>query len=86
MEDVVENANIEITEQEESTGSFLSSLFLGTMPNKRLRSKVWGDFIPTFVDGKVTRAECMQCHQVLNCSSSYGTSNLLKHQAKAAGA
>ncbi|KAL6846633.1 hypothetical protein ACP4OV_024081 [Aristida adscensionis] len=80
MEDMYENANTGIADQEESTGSIPHPLFLGTTTNKRLRSKVWSDFITTLVDGKVTRAECMHCHQVFNCSSSYGTSNLLKHQ------
>lgn len=59
MEDLAGNAN-DLVEQEESTGSIPSPLFTSTMLNKRLRSKVWDDFIPTFVDGKVTQAECMQ--------------------------
>ncbi|CAN6204342.1 unnamed protein product [Urochloa humidicola] len=62
--EVVENANNITDEQEESSDSVLSPLFSGTKLNRRLRSKVWDYFIPTFVDGKVTRAECRQCHQV----------------------
>ncbi|CAN6217521.1 unnamed protein product [Urochloa humidicola] len=80
MEIVVGNANNVIDEQEESSGSVLSPLFSGTKPNKRFRSKVWDYFIPTFVDGKVMRAECMQCHKVYKCGTS-GTSSLLRHQA-----
>nr|CAB3457861.1 unnamed protein product [Digitaria exilis] len=53
MEDVIDNVNNDIVEQEESTGSIPSPLLRSTRPNKRLRSKVWDDFIPTFVDGKV---------------------------------
>ncbi|CAL5081285.1 unnamed protein product [Urochloa decumbens] len=78
--EVVGNANNVIDEQEESSESVLSPLFLGTKLNKRFRSKVWDYFIPTFVDGKVTMAECMQCHQVYKCGTS-GTSSLLRHQA-----
>uniref|UniRef100_A0A0A9BFC3 BED-type domain-containing protein n=1 Tax=Arundo donax TaxID=35708 RepID=A0A0A9BFC3_ARUDO len=62
MEDVAENANNDIAEQEESSHSVPSPLFSGTKPNKRLWSKVWDDFIPTFVDGKSVWAECMHCH------------------------
>ena len=52
MEDVVDNVNNELVEQDESTGSIPSQLFCTTRPNKRLRSKVWDDFIPTFIDGR----------------------------------
>ncbi|XP_025876027.1 zinc finger BED domain-containing protein RICESLEEPER 3 [Oryza sativa Japonica Group] len=75
-ENEVDDAD-DMVEQEESSGSAPSPLLLGTRP-KRLRSKVWDDFTPIFVDGKVARAECMHCHRVFNS----GTSNLLKHQAK----
>ncbi|CAN6210600.1 unnamed protein product [Urochloa humidicola] len=76
MEDLAGNAN-DLVEQEESTGSIPSPLFTGTKLNKRLRSKVWDDFIPTFVDGKVTRAECIHCHQFF--SGTNGTSSLIRH-------
>ncbi|KAL6846634.1 hypothetical protein ACP4OV_024082 [Aristida adscensionis] len=79
MEDVVDNAN-NISDQEESTGSIPGPLFSGTNLNKRLRSKVWDDFIPTFVDGKIDRAECMHCHHVFR--GTHGTGSLLRHQAK----
>ncbi|WVZ64818.1 hypothetical protein U9M48_014287 [Paspalum notatum var. saurae] len=52
MEDVDENVNNGIDE-EESTGCVPSPRSSGTNLNKRLRSKVWDVFIPTFVDGKV---------------------------------
>ncbi|WVZ64832.1 LOW QUALITY PROTEIN: hypothetical protein U9M48_014301 [Paspalum notatum var. saurae] len=42
---------------------------------------VWDVFIPTFVDGKVARAECMLCHRVFNYCSTNGTSSLLRHHA-----
>ena len=77
MEDVVDNVKNEVVEQEDSTGSIPSPLL--ARPNKRLRSKVWDDFIPTFVDRKVVRAECMHCHRVFNCG---GTSSLWNHQAR----
>nr|CAB3453285.1 unnamed protein product [Digitaria exilis] len=81
MEDVDENGNNGINEQGDSTNSVPSTLLSGTKLNKRFRSKVWDDFIPAFVDGKVAWAECMMCHRVLNCSSKiHGTSSLLKHQ------
>ncbi|OEL35796.1 hypothetical protein BAE44_0003187 [Dichanthelium oligosanthes] len=76
MEDLAGNAN-DLVEQEESTGSIPSPLFTGTTLNKRLRSKVWDDFIPTFADGKVTRAECMHCHRVFGGTN--GTSSLIRH-------
>lgn len=63
--------------EQESTGSIPSPIFSGTNLNKRLRSKVWDDFIPTFVDGKVARAKCMHCHQVFGGTN--GTSSLLRH-------
>jgi hypothetical protein len=78
MENEANNANNDMVEQEESTGSAPCQVFSGRNP-KRLRSKVWDDFTPIYIDGKVTRAECMHCHQVFNNN---GTSKLLKHQAK----
>ncbi|CAL5074495.1 unnamed protein product [Urochloa decumbens] len=82
MEDVIDNVKNDIVEQEESTGSIPSPLFCSTRPNKRLRSKVWDDFIPTFVDGKVVRAECMHCHWTFNYSSTNGTTSLRNHLAR----
>uniref|UniRef100_A0A0E0CUT5 BED-type domain-containing protein n=1 Tax=Oryza meridionalis TaxID=40149 RepID=A0A0E0CUT5_9ORYZ len=78
--DKLENAD-DMVEQEESSGSAPNPLFLGTRP-KRLRSKVWDDFTPIYIDGKLARAECMHCHQIFNSNSTNGTSRLLKHQAK----
>lgn len=80
--DQVDSANNDIGEQEESTGSIPSPLLSRTRPSKRLWSKVWEDFIPSFIDGKVARAECMHCHRVFNYSSTNGTSGLRNHQAK----
>ncbi|XP_062193549.1 uncharacterized protein LOC133896942 [Phragmites australis] len=80
VEDVVGNANNYIGEQEESTGSIPSPLFSGTKPKKRLISKVWEDFIPTFVDEKLARAECMLWHRIFNCTGT--TSGLRNHQGK----
>ncbi|CAL5081289.1 unnamed protein product [Urochloa decumbens] len=68
--------------QEESTGNIPSPLFSGTKSNKRLTSKVWDDFIPTFINGKVAQAKCMHCHQVFNCNATTGTNGLRNHQAK----
>nr|CAB3456968.1 unnamed protein product [Digitaria exilis] len=76
MEDLAGNTN-DLTEQEESTDSIPSPLFSGTKLNKRLRSKVWDDFIPTFVDGRITRAECIHCHQIFGGTN--GTSSLIRH-------
>ncbi|CAN6166829.1 unnamed protein product [Urochloa humidicola] len=76
MADLAGNAN-DLFEQEESIGSIPSPLFTSTKMNKRLRSKVWDDFIPTFVDGKVTRAECIHCHQFFGGTN--GTSSLIRH-------
>ena len=80
MEDVVDNVKNEVVEQEDSTGSIPSPLL--ARPNKRLRSKVWDDFIPTFVDGKVVRAECMHCHKTFNYNSTNGTTGLRNHRSK----
>ncbi|CAN6174194.1 unnamed protein product [Urochloa humidicola] len=82
VEDVIDNVNNDIVEQEESTGSIPSPLFCSTRPNKRLRSKVWDDFIPTFVDGKVVQGECMHCHWTFNYSSTNGTTSLRNHLAR----
>ncbi|OEL26383.1 hypothetical protein BAE44_0012598 [Dichanthelium oligosanthes] len=81
MEGVDENANKGIDEQEESTDSNPSPLYSGTKLNKRLRSKVWDTFTPSFIDGKVALAECMHCHRVLKCTGTNGTGSLLRHQA-----
>ncbi|KAM0835573.1 hypothetical protein ACQ4PT_062859 [Festuca glaucescens] len=77
-EEVDGGANM--VEQEDNTGSLSGALVSRTRP-KRLRSKVWDDFTPIYVGGKIAKAECMHCHQVLNSNSSSGTSNLLKHQS-----
>ncbi|KAJ1289531.1 hypothetical protein BS78_02G171700 [Paspalum vaginatum] len=84
MEDVVEvdGANNDIGEREESTGSIPSPLVSRTRPTKRLRSKVWEDFIPTFIDGRVELAECMHCHRVFSYGSTNGTTGLRNHLAK----
>ena len=65
--------------EQESTGSIPSPLFSGTNLNKRLRSKVWDDFIPTFAEGRIVQAKCMHCHQVFGGTN--GTSSLLRHLA-----
>ncbi|KAK3133240.1 hypothetical protein QOZ80_6AG0534130 [Eleusine coracana subsp. coracana] len=82
MEDEADNANNNITEQEESISSVLSPLLSSTKMNKRLRSKVWDDFIPTFVDKKVVQAECMHCRWVFNSCGTNGTSSMLRHLDK----
>lgn len=79
MEYAVGNANNDIDEPEKSTDSMPSPLFLGTKPKKRLTSKVWDEFIPSFVDGKLAHAECMHCHRIFDCC---GTSSLWNHLAK----
>ncbi|KAK3129966.1 hypothetical protein QOZ80_6BG0487180 [Eleusine coracana subsp. coracana] len=82
MEDEADNANNNITEQEESISSVLSPLLSSTKMNKRLRSRVWDDFIPTFVDKKVVQAECMHCRRVFNSCGTNGTSSMLRHLDK----
>ncbi|KAM0919902.1 hypothetical protein ACQ4PT_007894 [Festuca glaucescens] len=79
MEEEVDSGT-NMVEQEDNTGSLSCALVSCTRP-KRLRSKVWDDFTPIYVGGKITKAECMHCHQVFNSNSSSGTSNLLKHQS-----
>lgn len=81
MEDEADTANNGITE-EESISSVPSPLHSSTKMNKRLRSKVWDDFIPTFVDRKIVQAECMHCSRVFNCCGTNGTSSMLRHLAK----
>jgi hypothetical protein len=79
MEEEVDSGT-NMVEQEDNTGSLSRAQVSRTRP-KRLRSKVWDDFTPIYVGGKIAKAECMHCHQVLNSNSSSGTSNLLKHQS-----
>ncbi|CAL5081280.1 unnamed protein product [Urochloa decumbens] len=81
MEEVHVNANEGIGGQEEGSDSNPSPLYSDTKLNKRLRSKVWETFMPCFVDGKLARAECKHCHQVLKCIGTNGTGSLLRHQA-----
>ncbi|KAE8807759.1 transposase-related protein b-gary [Hordeum vulgare] len=44
------------------------------------RSKVWEEYKPIFLDGKVQFAECLYCHNRLSCKDSNGTSHLWRHQ------
>lgn len=81
MEDMDENANKGINENGENTDSNPSPLYSGIKSTTRLRSKVWDDFMPSFVDGKLARAECKHCHNVLKCIGTNGTGSLLRHQA-----
>ncbi|XP_025801560.1 uncharacterized protein LOC112881069 [Panicum hallii] len=82
MENTVGNTNTDVVKQEESIGNIPSPLFSGTKPKKRLISKVWDDFIPTFINGKVARATCMHCHHVFNCNATTATIGLRNHQVK----
>ncbi|GJM98908.1 hypothetical protein PR202_ga15960 [Eleusine coracana subsp. coracana] len=82
MEAVVGNTSDDVADEEESTGSVSSPLFSDAMPKKRLRSKVWDDFIPTFVDGKIAGAQCMHCCQTFNCTGTTGTTSLRNHLAR----
>ncbi|GJN34101.1 hypothetical protein PR202_gb22740 [Eleusine coracana subsp. coracana] len=82
MEAVVGNTSDDVADEEESTGSVSSPFFSGAMPKKRLRSKVWDDFIPTFVDGKIAGAQCMHCCRTFNCTGTTGTTSLRNHLAR----
>lgn len=44
------------------------------------RSKVWEEYKPIFLNGKVQFAECLYCHGRLSCKDSNGTSHLWRHQ------
>ncbi|KAL5216504.1 hypothetical protein ABZP36_007905 [Zizania latifolia] len=44
------------------------------------RSKVWEEYKPIFLNGKVQYAECLYCHNRLSCKDSNGTSHLWRHQ------
>ena len=44
------------------------------------RSKVWEEYKPIFLNGKVQFAECLYCHNRLSCKDSNGTSHLWRHQ------
>ncbi|KAL5214660.1 hypothetical protein ABZP36_003812 [Zizania latifolia] len=44
------------------------------------RSKVWEEYKPIFLSGKVQYAECLYCHNRLSCKDSNGTSHLWRHQ------
>ncbi|KAJ1289534.1 hypothetical protein BS78_02G171800 [Paspalum vaginatum] len=82
VEDAMGNTKNDIAEQEESSGSIPIPLFLGAKPKKRLTSKVWDEFMPTIIDGKLASAECLHCHRAFNCRGSTGTTNLWNHQAR----
>lgn len=79
VQDATGNSNNDIAEQDKSSGSIPTPLFLATKPKKKLTSKVWDDFRPIFVDRKLARAECIHCHRAFNCS---GTTSLWNHQAR----
>jgi hypothetical protein len=81
MEGVHGNANEGISEQVDSHDSNPSPLYSDIQLNKRLRSKAWDTFMACFADGKLSRAECKHCHQVLKCIGANGTGSLLRHQA-----
>jgi hypothetical protein len=44
------------------------------------RSKVWEEYKPIFMNGKVQFAECLYCHSRMSCKDSNGTSHLWRHQ------
>ncbi|WVZ87256.1 hypothetical protein U9M48_033925 [Paspalum notatum var. saurae] len=44
------------------------------------RSKVWEEYKPVFLNGKVQFAECLYCHSRMSCKDSNGTSHLWRHQ------
>ncbi|KAL6651989.1 hypothetical protein ACP70R_010914 [Stipagrostis hirtigluma subsp. patula] len=44
------------------------------------RSKVWEEYKPVFLNGKVQFAECLYCHTRMSCKDSNGTSHLWRHQ------
>jgi hypothetical protein len=44
------------------------------------RSKVWEEYKPIFLNGKVQFAECLYCHSRMSCKDSNGTSHLWRHQ------
>ncbi|KAL6844545.1 hypothetical protein ACP4OV_026218 [Aristida adscensionis] len=46
----------------------------------RKRSKVWEEYKPVFLNGKVQFAECLYCHARMSCKDSNGTSHLWRHQ------
>ncbi|KAF0897727.1 hypothetical protein E2562_000440, partial [Oryza meyeriana var. granulata] len=45
--------------------------------NSRFRSKVWEEFRPVFVEGRIQSAECIHCHKLL--SADKGRSHLNRH-------
>ncbi|XP_062185009.1 zinc finger BED domain-containing protein RICESLEEPER 2-like [Phragmites australis] len=44
------------------------------------RSKVWEEYKPIFLNGKVQFAECLYCRSRMSCKDSNGTSHLWRHQ------
>uniref|UniRef100_A0A0E0I7V5 BED-type domain-containing protein n=1 Tax=Oryza nivara TaxID=4536 RepID=A0A0E0I7V5_ORYNI len=45
--------------------------------NSRFRSKVWEEFMPVYVEGRIQGAECLHCHKRL--SADKGRSHLNRH-------
>uniref|UniRef100_A0A0D9W9W3 BED-type domain-containing protein n=1 Tax=Leersia perrieri TaxID=77586 RepID=A0A0D9W9W3_9ORYZ len=71
-------------EHEEDTSMKVEVAFDGTHSPFRYRhkkrSKVWEEYKPIFLNGKVQFAECLYCHNRLSCKDSNGTSHLWRHQ------
>ncbi|KAL6659402.1 hypothetical protein ACP70R_003442 [Stipagrostis hirtigluma subsp. patula] len=51
--------------------------FVTQSENSKFRSKVWKDFIPFYVEGKIQGADCVHCHKRL--SADKGRSHLNRH-------
>ncbi|KAL6843091.1 hypothetical protein ACP4OV_026804 [Aristida adscensionis] len=51
--------------------------FMTQNENSKFRSKVWKDFIPFYVEGKIQGADCVHCHKRL--SADKGRSHLNRH-------
>ncbi|XP_066348195.1 zinc finger BED domain-containing protein RICESLEEPER 2-like isoform X1 [Miscanthus floridulus] len=73
-------------EEEEEDGMRAEAAFEGVHSHStfrykhKKRSKVWEEYKPVFLNGKVQFAECLYCRSRMSCKDSNGTSHLWRHQ------
>lgn len=87
IQQVVEHPEGHVEElEEEDNGMRAGGAFDGVHSHStfrykhRKRSKVWEEYKPVFLNGKVQFAECLYCQSRMSCKDSNGTSHLWRHQ------
>ena len=49
---------------------------------RKLKSRIWKEFIPIYQQGKVVEGQCKQCNEVFPASKSSGTNHIHRHLSK----